>query len=113
MQVSFAEQASRPKLFTGDAFPGPNWEAPFYRSLAARHSVHAVLLLAGGQSTLNAGQVAIGHGLPLLAIDKFPGSAQMLRSELATRQPGYPSAQSLSPEQLVDWLRKKQQDEAE
>jgi len=112
-QVSFAEQATRSKLFTEDAFPGPNWEAPFYRSLASRRSVHAVLLMAGGQSTLNAGQVAVGHGLPLLAIDKYPGSAQLLRSELAIRQPGYPSAQSLTPAQLVAWLSMRQLEEAE
>src|SRR5262245_52121136 len=73
-QVRFAEQNSRGKLFReDDVFPGQNWEAPFYRSLAARDSVDAVLLMAGGQSTLNAGQVAVGRGLPLLAIDKYPG----------------------------------------
>jgi hypothetical protein len=74
-QVRFDEQDKKPTLFHEDAFPGPNWEAPFYRSLAARDNVDAALLMAGGQSTLNAGQVAIGRGLPLLAIDKYPGSA--------------------------------------
>jgi hypothetical protein len=112
-EVSFPEQAARPNLFTEDAFPGPNWEAPFYRSLASRNSVQAVLLMAGGQSTLNAGQVSVGHGLPLLAIDKYPGAAQLLRSELAIRQSGYPSAHSLTPSQLVDWLAKRQVEEAE
>jgi hypothetical protein len=53
-QVRFAEQDSRAKLFRPNKFPGQNWEAPFYRSLAARDSVDAVLLMAGGQSTLNA-----------------------------------------------------------
>jgi hypothetical protein len=112
-QVRFDEQDTHPALFHEDTFPGQNWEAPFYRSLAARDSVHAVLLMAGGQSTLNAGQVAVGRGLPLLAIDKYPGSARILRTELATRIPGYPSSQGANPTQLVGWLRDQQQKEAE
>lgn len=112
-KVSFKEQATHPQLFHEDPFPGRNWEAPFYRSLAARDSVQATLLMAGGQSTLNAGQVAMGRGLPLLAIDKYPGSAQILRTELATRIPGYPSSQSSNPTQLAAWLREQHQKEAE
>lgn len=111
-QVVFPEQTSHPKLFQEDTFPGPNWEAPFYRSLAARDSVDAVLLMAGGQSTLNAGQVAVGRGLPLLAIDKFVGAAQVLRTELATRISGYPSSQGSKPAQLAAWLREQQSKEA-
>ncbi len=112
-QVRFKEQDTRPQLFHEDAFPGPNWEAPFYRSLAARDSVHAAVLLAGGQSTLNAGQVALGCGLPLLAIDKYAGSAQILRTELATRITGYPSSAGSSPSHMVTWLRGQQLNEAE
>lgn len=111
-QVRFKEQDTHPQVFHEDPFPGQNWEAPFYRSLAARDSVHAALLMAGGQSTLNAGQVAIGRGLPLLAIDKYPGSARILYTELATRNP-YPSAQNSSPSQLVAWLSNQHQKEAE
>jgi hypothetical protein len=103
-QVRFKEQDTHPTLFHEDAFPGPNWEAPFYRSLAARDGVHAALMMAGGQSTLNAGQVAVGRGLPLLAIDKYPGSARILRTELATRITGYPSSQGSNPSQLIAWL---------
>ncbi len=112
-QVKFEEQDTHPQLFHEDPFPGSNWEAPFYRSLAARDSVQATLLMAGGQSTLNAGQVAVGRGLPLLAIDKFRGSAQILRTELATRINGYPSSQNSSPSQLVAWLRDQHLKEAE
>jgi len=111
-QVRFKEQDTQPTLFHEDNFPGPNWEAPFYRSLAARDNVHAALLMAGGQSTLNAGQVAVGRGLPLLAIDKYPGSARTLRTELATRITGYPSSQGSSPSQLVAWLRDQHLNEA-
>jgi hypothetical protein len=112
-KVWFAEQNTRGKLFRPNKFPGQNWEAPFYRSLAARDSVDAVLLMAGGESTLNAGQVAVGRGLPLLAIDKYPGSARILRTELATRITGYPSSQGSSPSQLVAWLRDQHLKEAE
>jgi hypothetical protein len=111
--VGFPEQKTHRWLFTEDAFPGPNWEAPFYRSLAARNSVQGVVLMAGGKSVLNAGQVALGQGLPLLAIDRYPGSAQLLRSELAVRQPGYPSAQGVDPMPLVNWLRKRHLEEHE
>lgn len=112
-QVSFKEQEKNPALFHEDTFPGQNWEAPFYRSLAARDSVDAALLMAGGQSTLNAGQVAVGRGLPLLAIDKYPGSARILRTELATRITGYPASQGASPSQLVAWLRQQHLKDAE
>src|SRR5262249_36231095 len=44
-KVWFAEQNTRGKLFRPNKFPGQNWEAPFYRSLAARDSVDAVLLM--------------------------------------------------------------------
>jgi hypothetical protein len=47
-QVRFMEQDTQPELFHEDPFPGRNWEAPFYRSLAARDSLHAALLMAGG-----------------------------------------------------------------
>lgn len=110
--VRFAEQDSRPELFHEDPFPGQNWEAPFYRSLAAAKTVDAVVLMAGGKSTLNAGQVAVGRGLPLLAIDKFEGAAQTLRSELAARTDGYPSTQSLSTSDLIGWLREQQDRES-
>lgn len=104
-QIKFKEQETRPKIFNdNNPFPGQNWEAPFYRSLAARDGVQAVLLMAGGQSTLNAGQVAVGRGLPILAIDKFDGSAQILRSELATKDATYPSSQGSNASELAAWL---------
>ena len=113
-KVRFKEQDTQPKVFSEESpFPGLNWEAPFYRSLAARDGVQAALLMAGGQSTLSAGQVAVGRGLPLLAIDKYPGSARILRTELATRINGYPSSQGSSPSQLVAWLQGQYMKEAE
>ncbi len=113
-KVKFEEQKEKnyKNLFKENLFPGANWEGAFYRSLAERDQVDAVLLLAGGASTLNAGHIAIGRGLPLLAIDRFPGSAQILRSELATRDSGYPSAEFSSLRDLISWLKQKEANES-
>lgn len=113
-EVRFVEEGTRPKLFQKKYFAGPNWEAPFYRSLAARDSVDAVVLMAGGNSTMNAGQVAIGRGLPLLAIDRFSGSAKALFTELAgPQQDSYPSSHVSNPAELASWLRARQLVEAD
>src|SRR5213078_1320761 len=82
-QVRFPEQTTRPELFEVKLFPGGDWEAPFYRSLVAAEGVDAVLLMAGATSTLIAGQIAVARRLPVLAIDKFGGSAEVIRRELA------------------------------
>ncbi|MFM9047246.1 MAG: hypothetical protein ACKOOH_06255 [Cyanobium sp.] len=113
-KVKFEEQKDKnyKDLFKDNLFPGANWEGAFYRSLAERDQVDAVLLVAGGASTLNAGHIAIGRGLPLLAIDRFPGSAQILRSELATRDGDYPSAEFLNLRDLIGWLKEKETNES-
>ena len=90
--VVFAEQASHPDLFDPKLFPGNDWEAPFYRSLVAMEGVEAVLLMAGGRSTLIAGQIAVARKLPVLAVDRFVGSARVIWTELARESHDYPSA---------------------
>jgi hypothetical protein len=74
-KVKFNEEATRSELFDPQLFPGEDWEAPFYQSLADEEGVDAVLLLGGATSTLIAGQIAIARRLPILAIDGFGGSA--------------------------------------
>ncbi|MFL6208025.1 MAG: hypothetical protein ACJ74W_04205 [Pyrinomonadaceae bacterium] len=117
-QVKFAEQATRDDLFERALFPGNDWEAPFYRSLVDADGVDAVLLMAGARSTLIAGQIAVARPLPVLAIDKFDGSAGVIRTELATKEKGYPSSTTHTITQSVAWLknqcvaRAKQQAEA-
>jgi hypothetical protein len=116
--VKFAEQTTRYDLFEPDLFPGQDWEAPFYRSLVDADGVDAVLLMAGARSTLIAGQIALARPLPVLAIDKFDGSAGVVRTELATRVKDYPSSATQNTTALVAWLknecvaRAKQQAEA-
>ena len=82
-QVEFIEETTNKDLFHHRIFPREDWEAPFYRSLVEAEGVDAVLLMAGGRSTLIAGQVAVARKLPILAIDHFEGSAREIWKELA------------------------------
>jgi hypothetical protein len=87
-QVRFAEEATRQELFEHLLFPGQDWEAPFYRSLAEDKGVEAVLLLGGAKSTLIAGLIAVARRLPILAVDEFGGSAGNIWNQLAHASPG-------------------------
>jgi hypothetical protein len=86
-KVRFNEEVTRSELFKHDLFPGQDWEAPFYRSLAEAEGVDAVLLLGGATSTLIAGQIAIARRLPILAVDEFGGSAAKIWNQLAQATP--------------------------
>lgn len=86
-QVKFNEETERPDLFEHRLFPGQDWEAPFYRSLAEEESVDAVLLLGGATSTLIAGQIAVARRLPILAVDEFGGSAAKIWNQIAQASP--------------------------
>jgi hypothetical protein len=105
--VKFPEQATRNDVFERNLFAGHDWEAPFYRSLVDSEGVDAVLLMAGGRSTLIAGQIALARPLPVLAVDKFDGSATVIRTELATGNKDYPSTSTHSITEMVAWLKKK------
>ncbi len=105
--VRFAEQATRSELFELNLFAGKDWEAPFYRSLVDADGVDAVLLMAGARSTLIAGQIALARPLPVLAVDRFDGSAGVIRTELATGVNNYPSSTTHSTTELVAWLKNK------
>jgi hypothetical protein len=105
--VKFVEQTTRQDVFELNLFPSDDWEAPFYRSLAAADGVDAVLLMAGARSTLIAGQIALARPLPILAVDKFDGAAGTIRSELAIKDRDYPSATTHSVTQMVAWLKNK------
>ena len=111
-QVRFTEQETHPELFDLNLFPGQDWEAPFYRSLVNAEGVDAVLLMGGATSTLIAGQIALARPLPVLAIDKFDGSAAAIRSELARSMENYPSSTTHTITQSVTWLKNKTADRA-
>lgn len=110
--VKFAEQATHKDIFDRNLFPGLDWEAPFYRSLVNADGVDAVLLMGGKTSTLIAGQIALARPLPVLAIDKFDGSAASIRSELARSSPDYPSSTTHNITQAVTWLKNKSAERA-
>jgi hypothetical protein len=105
--VRFKEQTARKDVFELKLFPSEDWEAPFYRSLAAAEGVDAVLLMAGARSTLIAGQIAVARQLPVLAVDKFDGAAATIRTELTIGAPDYPSADTHSVIEMVSWLKKQ------
>lgn len=86
-QVRFAEEDKHQDLFAHSAFPGDDWEAPFYRSLAEEEGVDAVLLLAGETSTFIAGQIALARQLPILAVAEYGGAAEKIWKQLAHASP--------------------------
>jgi hypothetical protein len=94
-------------LFDHRLFPGPDWEAPFYRSLAELDGVDGVLLLAGARSTYIAGQITLARRLPILAIDGFGGAAAKIWNELAQASANHDigSWAGQSPEALVSQLK--------
>jgi hypothetical protein len=108
-QVQFTEQVTRPELFEpSNLFPGQDWEAPFYRSLAEEEGVSAVLLIGGATSTLIAGQIALARRLPILAVDEFGGSARTIWLQLAQRDPDeHPSSGTRSVAALVALLKQQ------
>jgi hypothetical protein len=105
--VTFTEQAGRPELFAHHLFPGQDWEAPFYRSLAEEDGVDGVLVLGGARSTFIAGQIALARCLPVLAIDGFGGAATRIWNQLAQASPGHSvrTWAGQSPQVLVSELK--------
>jgi hypothetical protein len=104
--VKFVEEAARPELFQHRLFPGQDWEAPFYRSLAEEEGIDAVLLLGGNRATLIAGQIALARRLPILAIDEFGGSAATIWNQLAQVHPETTHAWGTRPAKaLIEQLK--------
>jgi hypothetical protein len=105
--VYFAEEATRPELFQHRLFPGQDWEAPFYRSLAEEEGVDAVLLLGGSRATLIAGQIALARRIPILAVDEFGGAAATIWNQLAQVHPERTHAWGTCPAKtLVEQLKR-------
>lgn len=70
--LRFAEEDTNPALFDRLFNPSAQWEVSFYRSLA---SADGVVLIGGGNTTLIAGQVAIGARIPVLPLFRSGGAA--------------------------------------
>lgn len=69
---AFPEQTTHSHLFDPRPDHIQNWETSFYLSL---NEVDGVVLAGGGDSTLIAGMVALGHRLAVVALPGFGGKA--------------------------------------
>jgi hypothetical protein len=76
----FDEERTHSKLFQRRVDTSDLWEVSFYRSLA---DSDGVILIGGAYSTFNAGQVAIGARIPILALEKSGGAASKVWKTLS------------------------------
>lgn len=69
---AFPEQQTNGNLFDWRPDHSPDWEMSFYQSL---NEVDGALVMGGGDSTMIAGLVAMGHGIAMLPLACFGGKA--------------------------------------
>lgn len=88
----FLEQQTHAELFDWRPDHSQDWEMSFYQSL---NEVDGIVLMGGGESTMIAGVVAMGHNLALLTLAAFDGAASQIWGAL---RPGrdLPSADEVS-----------------
>jgi hypothetical protein len=79
----FAEQQSNGELFDWQPDYRQDWEISFYQSL---NEVNGILLMGGGDSTMIAGVVALGHRIAMLPLATFDGAAAKIWEAL---RPGH------------------------
>jgi hypothetical protein len=77
----FPEYRTNPATFRFQPDTSQDWEVSFYRSL---NHVDGLLMLGGGRSTLIGGLVAIGAGVPTVAVATFGGNARKVWNLLGT-----------------------------
>jgi hypothetical protein len=68
----FPEQQTHPEVFDWRPEQGQDWEMSFYQSL---NDVDGIVLMGGGDSTMIAGLVGMGHGIAMLPMAGFGGKA--------------------------------------
>jgi hypothetical protein len=78
--ILFPEEKTYGYLFERRADTTDQWEVSFYRSL---WEADGVILIGGRNSTLSAGQSAIGARIPLLALDRTGGAASTVWKTIA------------------------------
>jgi hypothetical protein len=77
--ATFPEYETYAAAFRFQPDTSRDWEVSFYRSL---NDADGLLLLGGGRSTLIGGMVALGLGLPTVAVATFGGNARKVWSLL-------------------------------
>jgi hypothetical protein len=89
---AFPEQETHGEVFDWRPDHSQDWEMSFYQSL---NEVDGILLMGGGDSTMIAGLVAMGHGIAMLPLAGFGGKATKVWEAL---RPGrdLPSADEIS-----------------
>jgi len=70
---AFPEQQTNPEVFDWRPDRSPDWTMSFYQSLS---EVDGILLMGGGESTMIAGLVAMGHRKAILALAGFAGTTR-------------------------------------
>jgi len=105
--ATFPEEKTHSELFQRLADTSDLWEVSFYRSLVESDGV---ALIGGGYSTFNAGQVAIGARIPILALEKSGGAASKVWKtlspgvDLPTSDEHARMAQPLSEGVVTSWI---------
>jgi len=96
---AFPEQETNGEVFDWRPDHSQDWEMSFYQSL---NEVDGILLMGGGDSTMIAGLVAIGHGIAMLPLAGFGGNATKVWEAL---RPGrdLPTADEISLMARPDW----------
>lgn len=96
---AFPEQQTHGEVFDWRPDHSQDWEMSFYQSL---NEVDGILLMGGGESTMIAGLVALGHGIAMLPLADFGGKAAKVWEAL---QPGrdLPSADDVSMMARPGW----------
>lgn len=97
---AFLEQSTNSEVFDWQPDPRPDWEMSFYQSLA---EVDGVLVMGGGNSTLIGGLVAMGHGIAMLPLAGFGGTAAKVWEALRPDR-DLPSADEISLMARPDWM---------
>src|SRR5215468_1599943 len=96
---SFPEQQTHAKVFDFRPDSSPNWEISFYQSLS---EVQGMILMGGGQSTMIAGLVAMGHRIAILALAAFDGTASEVWKALRSGR-DLPTYEEISLMASPDW----------
>jgi hypothetical protein len=96
---AFPEQVTNGEVFDWRPDHSPDWEMSFYHSL---NEVDGALLMGGGNSTMIAGLVAMGHGIAMLPLACFGGNSTKVWEAL---RPGrdLPSPDEISLMARPDW----------
>lgn len=97
---AFLEQTTNSEVFDWRPDPRPDWEMSFYQSLG---EVDGILMMGGGNSTMVAGLVAMGHGIAMLPLAGFGGRTAKVWEALRPDR-DLPNPDEISLMARPDWI---------